>query len=251
MIFHTAAEENYYNFFFKKWHSFLKEFNPTAKFSLRYVGDTNSCDVVEYCSTNNIMLDVDPTSLDQIIEKYKCPKGNAFGYYAISRWISLPLLDEHVCMTDVDLLQLNPLDFDLNKILDEKNFISISRQKNNKTNKMMFLGFNKDFVKTVKDQSISFLENNSLVWNLDTKILIWLVLHNNFNWEEFIQLYCLDYVHDYNRNVKFGYFSSIRFEHRGKIYETGSAAKKAKYDLLLDKIMKVKYRHENSSSDHV
>jgi hypothetical protein len=237
MIFHTAAEKNYYNFFFKKWHRFLKEFNPTAKFSLRYVGDTNTCDVVEYCSTNNIMLDIDPISLNQIIEKYNCNEKDALGYYAISRWISLPLLDDHVCMTDVDLLQLNPLEFDLDAILNEKQFISISRKKENKTNKMMFLGFNKDFVKTVKDQSIIFLENNSLVWDLDTKILIWLILKNNFNWEEFIQLYCIDNLSDYNKDVKFAYFSSVN---KKQIYQNEIDAKKARYILFLNKLMKVK-----------
>lgn len=251
MIFHTAAEASYYNFFFKRWHSYLKEFNPTAKFSLRFVGDTRVCDVVEYCNANNIMLDVDPISLTEIMDKYKCPRQNAFGYYAISRWISLPVLNENVCMTDVDLLQLNPLDFDLNDKIDQKDFMSFSRQKTNKTNKMMFLGFNKNLVEVVKNQSNLILENNLLTWNLDTKILNWLCQSNNFNWEEFTQLYYIDRIDEYNKEIKFGYFGPIGFEHEGQIYNSGSGAKNAKYILFADKLKKLKYQHENSGSNNI
>jgi hypothetical protein len=240
MIFHTAAEEQYYSFFFKKWHSSIRRLNPTAQFNLQFVGNTENCDVIDYCGENDINLNLDPISFEQIQEKYKCNELNARGYYAISRWISLPIKDDHVCMTDVDLLQINAIDFNLSERLDIKQFISFSKQKNNKTNKMMFLGLNKNFVKIVKEKSIEILNNNTLTWDRDTSILKWMVLDNNFDWEEHTQLYCLNDLRRFpDSNVKFGYYSSVDFVHDNIKYNQGLEAKAARYEIFAP-ILKVK-----------
>ncbi len=235
MIFHTAAEEQYYRSFFKSWFTSIKTFNPEAKFNLRFIGKTDNCDVIKYCKDNDIILDLDPTSIDEVQMRYNCNAADARGYYAISRWISLPVNVDHVCMTDVDLMQLNQLDFNLSNKLDEKQFITFSRQKIKKTNKMMFLGFNKDFTSTVRDKSINILQNNNLTWDLDVSILTWLILHNNFNWEEFKELYCIDNLSISSR-VKFGYFSPIDFVHNAVKYEHGVEAKAARCKLFGSKI---------------
>lgn len=237
MIFHTAAEEQYYRFFFKKWHSSIRRFNPTARFSLRFVGSTENCDVIDYCRENDVDLDLDPISFEQIQEKYKCNESDARGYYAISRWVSLPIKDDHVCMTDVDLLQINPTDFDLSDRLDRKQFISFSKQKNTKTNKMMFLGLNKDFVEIVKKKSLEILNNNPLVWDRDTSILAWMILANDFDWEEHTQLYCLnDLRKPPTGRIKFGYYSSIDFVYNRIKYNQGLEAKAARYEIFAPRL---------------
>lgn len=236
MIFHTAAEENYYNYFFKNWHKSIKKiYKPCPAFSLRFVGPTDNCDVKEYCTNNGIILDVDPITLDEIQEKYKVSAENAKGYYAVSRWISLPELDDHVCMTDIDLVQLHPLDYDLNEKINHNNFISISRKKVNHSNKMMFLGFNKDFISKVKELSFYTLNKKKLRWDLDTEILKLLVF-GDYKWEEYYDLFCLDTVNISQPKIKFGYFSSLEFNYNDVTYPLGLEAKRLRYKFLLKKL---------------
>ena len=129
MIFHTAAEKIYYNAFFKNWHTSIKKIYPTAKFSLRFVGSTTDTDVIEYCNTHHIMLDLDPTTYQEIVDKFKVTGKCVNGYYAMSRWISIPIQNKPVFVTDVDLIATNKLIFSIDNSLNEKSWFTISKRK--------------------------------------------------------------------------------------------------------------------------
>lgn len=233
MIFHTAAEIKYYNYFFKNWHRSLRKHWPDARFSLRFVGDASESDVVEYCKENSILLEVDSIDFGTMMERYRCLESDALGYYAMSRWISLPIINDHVCMTDVDIIQLNSLGFDLAADLESYDFISISRQKRNKTNKMMILFLNRDLVSTIRNKSMELLQSSPLVWNLDTQVLIWMVFDKKFRWREHTSLYCINDLSRIGSKVKFGYFSGLDGMINGVKYPKGTEAKLARYRSFL------------------
>ena len=187
MIFHTAAEKVYYNAFFKNWHTSIKKIYPSARFSLRFVGPDDDTDVIEYCQSNDILLDIDPITYNQITDKFNVTGLNTNGYYAMSRWISVPTIDEDVFVTDIDIVAISAPSFDIEKSLNEKPWFTVSRRKaNNRTLKLMAICLRKDICNSVRDKAISLLNSQPLVWSLDLNIRDFLM--ENFEYNEYVLL---------------------------------------------------------------
>lgn len=230
MIYHTAADPIYFDFFFKRWHQSIRKFQPNANFSLRYVGPENQ-QVLDYCSENNILLSVDSITLPEIAEKFNVDESTAKGYYALARWISIPN-GEDVCVTDIDIIQLNPLGIDFEKISTDYSFASIARKKVDHPNMMMCLYISKDKIQEVKNKANNLL-STVLRWDTDTAIMTW--ISKNYPIYLDLGLFKLDSFPQKNvpEYVKFGYFSSKPF--LSIIDKSTAEIKKIKYDLLYER----------------
>ena len=229
MIFHTAAEKIYYNAFFKNWHTSIKKIYPTAKFSLRFVGSTTDTDVIEYCNTHHIMLDLDPTTYQEIVDKFKVTGNHANGYYAMSRWISIPILDESVFVTDVDVIATNTPTFSIDNSLKKKPWLTVSKRKApDRTLKLMAICLRKDLCERVRDRAVSLLKDSPLIWSLDLQIQKYLT--DNFEYNDYVLL------GEVTRSTKdtnspFGYASSSPVAINGVGYAGGIDSKIARYKL--------------------
>jgi hypothetical protein len=176
MIFHTAAEQVYYDLFFLNWHTSIKKFWPDARFSLRFVGPKNEA-VDKYCSEHDILLTHDPITLKEISAKFtkeelpKRPKA-CYGYYALSRWMSMPA-DDDVGLTDVDLVALQkPNLASINHILSKYQQYRITGAfaTKEKPKNMMINFFRKDVVSEVNRVATELLSKSKLMWNLDLRV---------------------------------------------------------------------------------
>ena len=238
MIFHTASEQSYFDLFFVNWHTSIKKFWPGAKFSLRFVGPKSS-KVDKYCKANNILISHDPTTLEDIKIKFdqseldNRPKA-CYGYYAISRWLSMPVLNDHVGLTDVDVVAIRSPDLNkINKILDQyqqyrlpRVFVDRSKPKN-----MMVNFFRKDVVAEVNAVADNILNSSKLMWCSDLGVMDYCNKNFNILDEGLLVKFKGPIVPKHNL---FGYYCGTDFvDSKGKLH-TGTLAKAARYKQFFD-----------------
>jgi len=236
MIFHTAAEQVYFDLFFSNWHLSIKKFWPGAKFSLRFIGPKSES-VDKYCSDNDILITHDPITFDEINanfnmielpEKDKRPKA-CYGYYALSRWLSMPELDENVGLTDVDVVAIRKPDMlKIDKIFSQyqqyrlpRVFVDKTRPKN-----MMVNFFRKDVVRTVNQVATDILRSKRLMWCSDLGVMDY--CNKNFKILDEGLLAKFKSAMTPKNNL-FGYYAATDFIDKGKTY-TGAFAKAARYN---------------------
>lgn len=232
MIFHTAAEKNYYNAFFKRWHTSIKILCPDVSFSLKFIGDTSDTDVLEYTSNHNIDLILDPTNTDDLVLRYGSMDIGR-GYYPMSRWNSIPVVEnQDVCVTDVDVIMIRNDVAEIKEHLKENDFVSISRNKQPKINPMMVNYIKHDACQKVKDFALSLMDNKNFRWDIDLEVmsymqknLTYLYLHRLMKFDSNAGL-----VPHIKAETCFGYYSAVSITLEGIHYSGGFDAKKAKYD---------------------
>jgi hypothetical protein len=236
MIFHTAAEQVYYKLFFLNWHTSIKKFWPDARFSLRFVGPKNEA-VDKYCSEHNILLTHDPITLKEISAKFtkvelpERPKA-CYGYYALSRWMSMPDGDD-VGLTDVDVVALQKPNLELiNKILSKYQQYRIPRAfaTKAKPKNMMINFFRKDVVSEVNQVATELLSKSKLMWNLDLQVRDY--CNKNFSIFDEGLLVKLEGI-AVSKKYLFGYCNGIDLVYKGVIYKDAKA-KAAKYKRFFD-----------------
>jgi hypothetical protein len=182
MIFHTAAEKIYYNAFFKNWHNSIKKIYPAAKFSLRFVGPTTDTDVIAYCNSHHILLSLDPITFQEISDKFNVTGNHVNGYYAMSRWISIPIQDDNVFITDVDIVAVSAPSFDIDGSLMNKPWFTVSKLKSSgNTLKLMAICLRKDICDPIRYVALALLENSPLVWSLDLHVRDYLMEKIEYN----------------------------------------------------------------------
>lgn len=231
MIYHTAAEVNYYNAFFKRWHQSILYVHPDAKFSLKFVGDTIDADVIEYTKTHNIDLILDPTTPEDLINKYGSIEAGC-GYYPMARWNSIPDSDD-VCVTDVDVVLLNDHLAEITELLNEHDVVSISRLKpNDKVNLMMINYIRKDVCAKVKNVAISLMNDETFRWDIDLDVMFYIKKNLNLIYINKLLKFDRgnDLVPDKQVYSYFGYYSAVPVKIDDIEYPGGIEAKKAKYE---------------------
>jgi hypothetical protein len=175
MIFHTAADSRYYECFYSFYQFSIKKFYPEAKLSLHYMGDNTSL-------TNNIdFLSREHINLDIIKQRYSPQtEKDALGYYALSRWLFLPLQDDHIIVSDVDIMAIRKLPQNINELLEKNQVINITRTKKDHTEGgMAMIIIHKDIADKVKEFANNLLLTDNLYWELDVNVKKF--LYNNFS----------------------------------------------------------------------
>lgn len=231
MIYHTAAEVNYYNAFFKRWHKSIASIHSDAKFSLKFVGDTSETDVIDYTKANNIELILDPTTTNDLIKKYGSMETGR-GYYPMARWNSIPTSD-NVCVTDVDVVMVKDHLAEMLDLLTKYDIVSISRLKpKEKVNLMMVNYIKKDCCFKIRNHAMTLMDNKHFRWDIDLDVMGYIKKNCN-----------LTYMHkltkfDRGKQLQpelgddsyFGYYSAVSIMIDNNTYPGGMTAKKAKYD---------------------
>jgi hypothetical protein len=182
MIFHTSADKIYFDNFFTPFVNSIKKYYPTPAISFNFVG-TEQVDIGK-----NVYYDTIPLSFLDLKQKYQKDDRDTKGYYALSRWLTIPVLDDHVAVCDIDVLAVNPIDTQLIlNLLNTYEVINITRTKpNGEEGGMMIMILRKDICKTVKDYSTSLLNNLNLKWDTDVNVRSF--LYNNFKVKNLLQM---------------------------------------------------------------
>lgn len=183
MIFHTAANKSYHDAFFEQFISSVKENYTNAKFSFHSIGHLEKKLGVDYFS-------FDTNTLDDIKQKYNTNDNrHASGYYCISRWLSIPVVGEHVCVCDIDIKAANKIDHDLiENYLEVHKVINVTRHKpkDNTEGGMMVIFLHKDICQSVKQFATELLDKEQLTWALDVRVRNH--LYNLFNVKNILKM---------------------------------------------------------------
>lgn len=237
MIFHTAADQVYYDLFFLNWHTSIKKFWPDAGFSLRFVGPKDKA-VDNYCSKHNILLSHDPITLEEIDSKFikvelnKRPKA-CYGYYALSRWMSMPVVNDHVGLTDIDIVALQKPNLkSINHILSNYQQYRLPRvmQDKSKPKNMMVNFFRKDVVSEVNQVATDLLFKSKLMWCLDLQVMDYCNKNFSILDEGLLVKFKGPIV---PKNNLFGYCCGSEFVDKGITYKNAQA-KAARYKRFFD-----------------
>lgn len=186
MIFHTAADSKYYNYFYDFYKFSIEKFYPDSKLSLHYMG--KACEKiadVAYITKEDI-------DLSTIYEKFS-PNNDkdAYGYYALSRWWSLPVIDEHVVISDVDIMAIKTLPYNIDELLIKNQVINITRTKKDLTEGgMAMIIIHKDIVQATLNHAENLLKTKKLYWALDVEVKKF--LYNNFTRLELPEMHVLN-----------------------------------------------------------
>ena len=182
MIFHTAADPIYFEAFYNSYIDSIKQFFDSPLFSLNFVGLDQQQPTVDYFFQDKI-------SFEEIKIKFNVDDRSARGYYCMSRWNSIPVVNSHVCVSDIDVIAINPIDKILiNDLLEKHKVVNLTRLKPKSGGEggMMILFLHKNICQEVKDFSKQLLENNPLSWATDVAVRSY--LYNNFDVKNLLKM---------------------------------------------------------------
>jgi len=184
MIFHTSANKLYYDYFFKNYRKSVSVFYENAKFSFNYVGkeEINELDIDHYTQDS---IDYDEIKLRFNLQDDKSVRG----YYCMSRWISIPIVNDHVCVSDIDVLAINKIDISLiENLLCKHKVINLTRIKPKSMIEggMMIFFLHKDICNDIKNYAVSLLNTNKLEWATDVAVRKY--LYNHYNVKDLLKM---------------------------------------------------------------
>jgi hypothetical protein len=184
MIFHCASDKIYYEYFFKNFVDSIKKYYPNPKISYNFIGK----DLPNNIETD--ILQIDKISWDEIKTQYKASDREAKGYYALSRWLSIPIQNEHVAVCDVDVLAVNKINHELiETCLQTHQVINLTRMKPKGAGEggMMSMILRKDICAEVKKYSNQLLNEKKLVWARDVDIRS--MLYSKYSVKNILNMY--------------------------------------------------------------
>jgi hypothetical protein len=182
MIFHTAADPIYFKAFYNAYANSIKQYFNSPLFSLNFVGLDQPHLAVDY-------LFHDKISFEEIKIKFNADDRAAHGYYCMSRWNSIPVVNEHVCVSDIDVIAINPIDnLLISNLLEKHKVVNLTRlkPKTGAEGGMMIIFLHKDICQEVKEFSKQLLESNPLCWGTDINVRNY--LYNNFDVKNLIKM---------------------------------------------------------------
>jgi len=196
MIFHTAADNTYYNNFYNLYSLTIRQFYPNSKFSLYFLGNqlpNNS--TISYLNQENI-------SFEDIEQKYNTTGRDTKGYYALSRWKSMPVVNENVVVSDIDLIALKSIPQEIiNNIFKNHEAINISRlKKNGDEGCMAMMILRKDIIDIVNNFANNILDTETLHWASDVSV-------RNFIYKNF-SVYTLPEMHVFKKRSNYNTLDS-------------------------------------------
>jgi hypothetical protein len=196
MIFHTSADTLYYEKFYNLFSSSIKKHYTDAKLSLNYVEKDKKLDIPD------TIISYDNISINEICKTYRVSDRSALGYYALSRWLSIPILGDHVAVCDIDLLAINKIDnLIIEQMLNKNQVVNVTRIKpNGQEGGMMIMILHKDICQEIKNYANSLLESTTLEWSTDVKIRNF--LYENYSVGNILNMHQLTKRTDYSQRDK-------------------------------------------------
>lgn len=187
MIFHTASDELYYSNFYDYYYKSIKLFYPECLFSLNFVG----LDISKVKKENINFLLHDNIDKDQIQKKFNTEGRNTLGYYALSRWNSIPERNEHVVVSDVDVVAVKSLSKNyIDEIFKNHEVINITRRKpNGLEGGMAMMIIRKDIISKINEKANQVLSNPTLAWDSDVQVRTF--IYKNFKVKEIPEMHVM------------------------------------------------------------
>lgn len=213
MIFHISADPVYFGSFYNNFVNSIKINYKNFKISLNFVGNLESVEVPE-----TFILTQDNKTFENICDLYSSQDKDAKGYYALSRWLSIPVVDEDIFVCDIDILAVNPIDQDLiSNLLVDYPVINCTRfkPKSNSQGGMMAMVLRRDVCKDIRDYANSLLITEKLEWLTDTKVRSF--IYKNYSVKELPQMHDIskqgpttDKWFVFSKINKFGNLTNVR-----------------------------------------
>jgi len=191
MIFHTATDETYYNKFYSMYSNSIIRFYPQSKLSLFFMGNNLPVNSnIEYLKQKNI-------SFESIKETYSVNEIDAKGYYALARWLSMPIKNQNVVVSDVDIIAIKPIPQQkIDDIFKEHQIINITRTKpNGSEGGMAMMYIRKDVVEDINLMAEKILHKNNLRWDLDVQVRTY--IYNTYKVAEIPEMHVFSKRSDY------------------------------------------------------
>jgi hypothetical protein len=208
MIFHCSSDRVYYEHFFKNFVYSIKKNYLNPKISYNFVGTDLPDNIVTDYFQN------DKKNWNEIKTLYKATDREAKGYYALSRWLSIPEENDHVAVCDIDVLAVNKIDKELiDNLLQTYQVINLTRikPKSSKEGGMMIMILHKDICATIKKFSNSLLIDNKLQWMTD--VMVRTFLYENYKVKDLLQMEDISKKENLNSIDKWFVFSKLnKFE---------------------------------------
>jgi hypothetical protein len=169
MIFHCAADPDYFKLYYKLYYQSIKHYCNSAEFSLHLVGKKEK-------SVNDFdikILSREKISFDEIKKRYSVVTDkDAMGFYAFARWTSLPDVTEPLVVSDVDIAAINSIDSKLvNDILLCHDVIQITRITKDDSGGVVMFILHPDIIAKTRNFAREHLKNSNLTWDLDLGML--------------------------------------------------------------------------------
>jgi hypothetical protein len=166
MIFHTSADKKFYSAFFIHFSDSISRNCENKKISLNFVGP----EVPQNSRAD--MFSQNHKTLEDIEKEYHTTDRDSLGYYALSRWLSIPIINEHVIVCDIDIIAINKINFQvLEENLIDHPVINITRKKpNGHEGGMMIMVLRKDICLAVKEYAQKILIEKPLSWSRDVDV---------------------------------------------------------------------------------
>lgn len=152
MIFHTVCDPIYFERFYESFYFSIIRNCKIPKLSLHYIGSPTEA-FQEFIKSNFLHYSTESTTLEDLKSKYYQTQdvGNLLGFYPLARWYSIPLLNDDVCVCDVDILAINEIDTKyVSQLLEDSDVVNITRTKpNGEQGGMMLMCLSKRILKSV------------------------------------------------------------------------------------------------------
>ena len=185
MIFHTSADKIYYDSFFKQYKESITKYYDQAKFSFNYVGKHNVDVPIDLDFFTQEMIDYDEIKIKYNLHHDR----NIKGFYCMSRWITIPILQDHVCVSDIDVIAVNDIDKSmLEDLLEKHKVVNLTRIKprSGAEGGMMIFFLHKDICVQVKKFSLDLLNSCDLTWATDVQVREF--LYTNFDVKNLLKM---------------------------------------------------------------
>jgi len=183
MIVHTALDLNYCKIFGHDYVDNIRQYMPDALVSLAMVNQE-----LDLCGVEADIVYHDPRNFQDIVDEFGTVQDRqAYAYYGLSRFSSLPVIDHDVMVRDIDTLIVRDMDHDqIAELLEQYDVVNLVRSRRNGLSGGLGAFFiSHRACSAVKTFAESLLAHKKLYWPIDEEIKHW--CQSNLKYTELVR----------------------------------------------------------------
>ena len=183
MIVHTALDLNYCKIFGHDYVDNIRQYMPDALVSLAMVNQE-----LDLCGVEADIVYHDPRNFQDIVDEFGTVQDRqAYAYYGLSRFSSLPVIDHDVMVRDIDTLIVRDMDHDqIAELLEQYDVVNLVRSRRNGLSGGLGAFFiSRRACSAVKTFAESLLAHKKLYWPIDEEIKHW--CQSNLKYTELVR----------------------------------------------------------------
>jgi hypothetical protein len=183
MIVHTALDLNYCKIFGHDYVDNIRQYMPDALVSLAMVNRD-----LDLGGVTADMVYHDPRSFQDIVDEFGTVQDRqAYAYYGLSRFSSLPVTEHDVMVRDIDTLIVRAMDQDqITQLLEQYDVVNLVRHtRHGSTGGLGAFFISHRACPAVKTFAESLLAHKKLYWPIDEEIKRW--CQSNLRYTELVR----------------------------------------------------------------